>query len=33
MLLEPSEVFACENGATFLHQDENFFLAVGMTSS
>ncbi|XP_023205701.1 uncharacterized protein LOC111611806 isoform X1 [Xiphophorus maculatus] len=30
-LLEPTEVFACESGTTFLHQDENFFLAVGHT--
>lgn len=28
-LLEPTEVFACESGTMFLHQDENFFLAVG----
>ncbi|KAM6895803.1 uncharacterized protein FYW49_019685 [Xenentodon cancila] len=30
--LRPFEVFACENGTTFLHQDENFFLAVGHTT-
>ncbi|KAK5607695.1 hypothetical protein CRENBAI_024056 [Crenichthys baileyi] len=30
-LLDPTEVFACESGAMFLHQDENFFLAVGHT--
>lgn len=29
-MLDPSEVFACESGAMFLHQEENFFLAVGM---
>ena len=28
-LLSPNEVFACENGTTFIHQDESFFLAVG----
>ncbi|XP_015830610.3 uncharacterized protein [Nothobranchius furzeri] len=31
-LLSLNEVFACESGTTFLHQDENFFLAVGHTS-
>ncbi|XP_024117158.2 uncharacterized protein LOC112138760 [Oryzias melastigma] len=31
-LLSPAEVFACGNGTTFFHQDENFFLAVGHTS-
>ncbi|RVE56363.1 hypothetical protein OJAV_G00220460 [Oryzias javanicus] len=31
-LRSPAEVFACENGTTFFHQDENFFLAVGHTS-
>ncbi|KAE8281605.1 hypothetical protein D5F01_LYC20596 [Larimichthys crocea] len=30
-LLRPSEVFACENGTSFFHQDENFFLAIGHT--
>ncbi|XP_040886111.1 KRR1 small subunit processome component homolog isoform X2 [Toxotes jaculatrix] len=30
-LLSPAEVFACENGTLFFHQDENFFLAVGHT--
>ncbi|XP_051810454.1 uncharacterized protein LOC110945865 [Acanthochromis polyacanthus] len=30
-LLSPTEVFACENGALFFHQDEDFFLAVGHT--
>lgn len=28
-LMSPTEVFACENGTLFFHQDENFFLAVG----
>ncbi|KAK2858713.1 hypothetical protein Q5P01_003333 [Channa striata] len=28
-LLGPTEVFACENGTLFFHQDENFFLATG----
>ena len=28
-LLGPAEVFACENGTLFFHQDENFFLAIG----
>ncbi|CAK6959968.1 uncharacterized protein LOC122975499 isoform X2 [Scomber scombrus] len=28
-LLSPTEVFACENGTLFFHQDENFFLAYG----
>ena len=27
--MSPSEVFACENGTLFFHQDENFFLAIG----
>ncbi|XP_029317746.1 uncharacterized protein LOC115028247 isoform X2 [Cottoperca gobio] len=30
-MLSPSEVFACENGTLFFHQDENFFLAIGHT--
>uniref|UniRef100_A0A8C7X6I2 Uncharacterized protein n=1 Tax=Oryzias sinensis TaxID=183150 RepID=A0A8C7X6I2_9TELE len=30
-LLNPAEVFVCENGTTFFHQDENFFLAIGHT--
>ncbi|XP_024857903.1 uncharacterized protein LOC108249374 [Kryptolebias marmoratus] len=29
--LDPTEVFACEEGTAFLHQEENFFLAVGHT--
>ncbi|XP_035466913.1 uncharacterized protein LOC118286514 isoform X2 [Scophthalmus maximus] len=29
--LSPTEVFACENGTVFFHQDEHFFLAVGHT--
>ncbi|XP_047431511.1 uncharacterized protein LOC125000160 [Mugil cephalus] len=28
-LLTPTEVFACENGTIFFHQDDNFFLALG----
>lgn len=28
-LMNPTEVFACENGTLFFHQDENFFLAFG----
>ncbi|KAF3704883.1 Pancreatic secretory granule membrane major glycoprotein GP2 [Channa argus] len=28
-LLSPAEVFACENGTLFFHQDDNFFLAIG----
>ncbi|XP_061618426.1 uncharacterized protein LOC133472092 isoform X2 [Phyllopteryx taeniolatus] len=28
-LLDPSEVFPCENGTLFFYQDENFFLAFG----
>ncbi|XP_015233908.1 PREDICTED: uncharacterized protein LOC107087068 [Cyprinodon variegatus] len=31
-MLDLSEVFACESGAMFLHQEENFFLAVGHTT-
>lgn len=27
--MSPTEVFACENGTLFFHQDENFFLAIG----
>ncbi|XP_035537038.1 uncharacterized protein LOC118342556 [Morone saxatilis] len=30
-LMNPTEVFACESGTLFFHQDENFFLAVGHT--
>ncbi|XP_030576299.1 uncharacterized protein LOC115773608 [Archocentrus centrarchus] len=30
-LLSPTEVFACENGTVFFHQEENFFLALGHT--
>ncbi|XP_044042924.1 uncharacterized protein LOC122871633 [Siniperca chuatsi] len=30
-LMSPTEVFACENGTLFFHQDENFFLAIGHT--
>ncbi|XP_028256405.1 uncharacterized protein LOC114432539 [Parambassis ranga] len=30
-LLSPTELFACENGTIFFHQDDNFFLAVGHT--
>ncbi|XP_021180623.2 uncharacterized protein LOC105937844 [Fundulus heteroclitus] len=30
-LFNSAEVFACESGTMFLHQDENFFLAVGHT--
>ncbi|XP_040028878.2 uncharacterized protein LOC120817111 isoform X1 [Gasterosteus aculeatus] len=29
--MSPNEVFACENGTVFFHQDEDFFLAVGHT--
>nr|XP_033470436.1 uncharacterized protein LOC117249140 [Epinephelus lanceolatus] len=28
----PTEVFACENGTVYFHQDENFFLAFGHTT-
>ncbi|XP_042259731.1 uncharacterized protein LOC121891067 isoform X1 [Thunnus maccoyii] len=31
-LLSPTEVFACENGTLFFHQDENFFLAFGYST-
>ncbi|XP_038594782.1 uncharacterized protein LOC119918224 isoform X1 [Micropterus salmoides] len=30
-LMSPTEVFACENGTLFFHQDENFFLGIGYT--
>ncbi|KAM9704970.1 uncharacterized protein ACNS7B_001363 isoform 1-T1 [Menidia menidia] len=30
-LLSQDEVYACEGGTTYLHQDEGFFLAVGHT--
>ncbi|KAK5849358.1 hypothetical protein PBY51_009008 [Eleginops maclovinus] len=30
-LLGTTEVFACENGTLFLHQDDNFFIAIGHT--
>ncbi|XP_073336944.1 uncharacterized protein [Pagrus major] len=30
-LLSPAEVFACENGTFYFHQEENFFLAFGHT--
>ncbi|XP_034721257.1 uncharacterized protein LOC117939989 [Etheostoma cragini] len=29
--MSPDEVFSCENGTVFFHQDENFFLAFGYT--
>ncbi|XP_054480735.1 uncharacterized protein LOC129112596 [Anoplopoma fimbria] len=29
--MSPTDVFACENGTLFFHQDENFFLAIGHT--
>nr|XP_046235025.1 uncharacterized protein LOC124053678 [Scatophagus argus] len=32
-LMSPTEVFACESGTLFFHQDENFFLAIGYTMS
>ncbi|XP_042367615.1 uncharacterized protein LOC121961627 [Plectropomus leopardus] len=31
-LLSPAEVFACENGTVYFHQDDNFFLAFGHTA-
>ncbi|KAG7215847.1 hypothetical protein INR49_021819, partial [Caranx melampygus] len=31
-LFSPTEVFACENGTLFFHQDEKFFLAFGHTT-
>ncbi|XP_028427026.1 uncharacterized protein LOC114550440 isoform X1 [Perca flavescens] len=30
-MMSPNEVFSCENGTLFFHQDENFFLALGHT--
>ncbi|XP_070710346.1 uncharacterized protein [Pempheris klunzingeri] len=30
--MSATEVFACENGTLFFHQDKNFFLAIGHTS-
>ncbi|XP_054609684.1 uncharacterized protein LOC129168434 isoform X2 [Dunckerocampus dactyliophorus] len=32
-LLDPNEVFPCENGTIFFYQDENFFLAFGHSVS
>jgi len=28
--MRPTDVFACENGTLFFHQDEDFFLAIGV---
>ncbi|KAM8910549.1 uncharacterized protein AB9W97_006875 [Spinachia spinachia] len=29
--MSPTEVFACENGTLFFHQDKDFFLSIGHT--